>query len=185
MQLEHFAAADGRRERGIQGAARVDDQEIAWGEPPWQVGEAAVIDRIEVDAGDEQAYFVAPEAARLRRFGGLEGRRQLEVRNYTCCSHRASSCCAANRWPRRVSASWSISQFQNGTVISGSGRSEMSSSGNASWCMRVRMSPGSTSTADTPSSCSSVASVRVSSSNAALLAPYGPNRDTHPLPHRS
>ena len=40
--------------------------------------------------------------------------------------------------------------------------------------MRVRMSPGSTRTADTPASRSSVASVRVSSSSAALLAPYGP-----------
>ena len=30
-----------------------------------------------------------------------------------------------------------------GTTLSGSGRSEMSSPGNASWCMRVRMSPGS------------------------------------------
>ena len=40
--------------------------------------------------------------------------------------------------------------------------------------MRVRMSPGSTSTAETPCSRSSDASVRVSSSSAALVAPYGP-----------
>ena len=31
-----------------------------------------------------------------------------------------------------------------GTTVSGSGRSEMSSPGNASWCIAVRMSPGST-----------------------------------------
>ena len=41
--------------------------------------------------------------------------------------------------------------------------------------MRVRMSPGSTSTADTPCSRSSAARVRVNSSNAALVAPYGPH----------
>ena len=67
--------------------------------------------------------------------------------------------------------SWSNSQFQNGAVISGSGRSEMSSLGNASWCIRVRISPGSTRTADTPCSRSSEASVLVTSSSAALVAP--------------
>jgi MFS family permease len=52
-----------------------------------------------------------------------------------------------------------------GTTVAGSGRSEMSSPGNASWCMTVRMSPGSTlytaysgcSTAKTLVSCSSAA----------------------------
>src|SRR4051812_9956358 len=86
---------------------------------------------------------------------------------------------------------WSNSQFQKGVVTSGSGRSEMSSPGNASWCIRVRMSPGSTVTADTPRSRSSAASVLVSSSSAALLAPYGPHpgyaacgvaRDVHDEP---
>ena len=38
----------------------------------------------------------------------------------------------------------SISASSPGTLCSGGGRSEMSSPGNASWCMRVFMSPGST-----------------------------------------
>ena len=37
-----------------------------------------------------------------------------------------------------------ISRSSAGTTASGSGRSEMSSPGNAAWCISVRMSPGST-----------------------------------------
>ena len=45
---------------------------------------------------------------------------------------------AARGWPAPNSAS------RCGTTVSGSGRSEMSSPGNQSWCIWVRMSPGST-----------------------------------------
>ena len=51
----------------------------------------------------------------------------------------------------------------------GSGRSEMSSPGKASWCMAVRMSPGSTTC--TLSSGSSAASTRLTWASAALDEP--------------
>src|SRR6185312_8526215 len=174
MDLRWCASLIRRRQRGVQRPARVDDEQIARREPAWQIEEARVLDRVGVDVGDQQPHVVTPEAARFGRLTRLEVRRQLEPGAHTRCSHRASSCCAANRSPLTLAGSWSNSQFQNGAVTEGSGRSEMSAPGNASWCMRVRMSPGSTMTADTPSPRSSAASVFVSSSSAALLAPYGP-----------
>ena len=60
---------------------------------------------------------------------------------------------------------------QKGSVVSGKGRSLMSSPGKASWCICVRMSPGSTLTTATPRSRNSLARVKLSRSSAALLAP--------------
>jgi tRNA A-37 threonylcarbamoyl transferase component Bud32 len=62
------------------------------------------MDRIGVDARDEQAHPVPFQTARFRRPGRLEMRRQRERVDYACCSHRASSCWAANRWPWMSSA---------------------------------------------------------------------------------
>ena len=60
----------------------------------------------------------------------------------------------------------SISASRPGTLADGSGRSEMSSPGNASWCISVRMSPGSTTS--TRRSGRSSASTRLACSSAAF-----------------
>src|SRR5438309_169722 len=79
--------------------------------------------------------------------------------------------CASYREPDTVSRSWWINHAQKGRVTSGRGRSEMSSSGNACWCICVRMSPGSTATTEIPSGLSSAANVFERSSSPALLDP--------------
>ena len=56
-----------------------------------------------------------------------------------------------------------------GTLASGSGRSEMSSPGKASWCICVRMSPGSM--VSTRIAGCSAASTRPMWSSAAFVAP--------------
>ena len=138
-------------QRRVHRAAGVDDEQIAWREPSRQVAESRVLDRVAVDARHEQPHLVAaagralPAVRRLRAMSAGE----RSITPAAAIVHPP----AAPRTARRGSSagSWSNSQFQNGDVTSGSGRSEMSVAGNASWCMRVRMSPGSTSTADTPS----------------------------------
>ena len=72
------------------------------------------------------------------------------------------------RW-RPLGASPSIRATMPGTTSSGSGRSEMSSPGNASWCIWVRMSPGSM--VSTRTSGRSAASTRPRWSSAAFVAP--------------
>ena len=62
-----------------------------------------------------------------------------------------------------------ISLRNAGTTDSGSGRSEMSSPGNASWCICVRRSPGST--RQTRTATSSAARTLQACSSAALAAP--------------
>ncbi len=88
---------------------------------------------------DHQAHLVAREPARLGRLGGLEPGGQIE-------GEGAHTRAPATSWARQrpLARSPVISASSPGTLCSGSGRSEMSSPGNASWCMRVRMSPGST-----------------------------------------
>ena len=66
----------------------------------------------------------------------------------------------------------SISASRPGTLSSGGGRSEMSSPGNASWCIRVRMSPGST--VSTRNDGCSAARIAESCSSAAFDEPYPP-----------
>src|SRR6266581_8738025 len=79
--------------------------------------------------------------------------------------------CASYREPDTVRRSWWINHAQKGRVTSGRGRSEMSSSGNASLCICVRMSPGSTVTTEIPSGLSSAANVFETRSSPALLDP--------------
>ena len=98
---ERIAVFRRRRHCGVQCAAGVDDEQVAGREPARQIAEARVLDRIVLDIRHQQPDLVAPETARLRRFGGFESGRQLEVRDYTCCSHRASCRCASNRSPLR------------------------------------------------------------------------------------
>src|SRR5947199_5633607 len=82
---------------------------------------------------------------------------------------------ASNRWPVTRDGSCPSSHAQNGSVTSGRGRSLMSCPGNASWCICVRRSPGSTATTPMPASRNSFASVLLRRSSAALLLPYPPH----------
>src|SRR5207245_5802097 len=82
---------------------------------------------------------------------------------------------ASNRCPVTRKGSWPSSHAQNGSETSGRGRSLMSCPGNASWCICVRRSPGSTATTPTPASRNSFASVLLRRSSAALLLPYAPH----------
>src|SRR6266850_2958338 len=132
MQFELTAIVSHGRQRGVHRRAGVDHEQIARREPAREIGEARVLDRIALDVRYEQPDLIALQAARLWRLGGFEIGRKIEVCDHAGCSHGASSACAANRPPLTSSGSWSNSQCQKGTVISGSGRSEMSSSGNAS-----------------------------------------------------
>ena len=84
---------------------------------------------------DEQPDAV-PGSRRLR---SLEPLRQHEVE----CPHAEASAKSAAR-NRPLGGRVAISRSSAGTTVSGSGRSEMSSPGNAAWCISVRMSPGST-----------------------------------------
>ena len=92
MQLQPLAAVGGRGERGIQGAARVDDEQVAGGEPSRQIVEARVLDRVGGQVRHEQAHLIAGQAARFGRLTRFERGRQRKVGDYAGCSHRASSC---------------------------------------------------------------------------------------------
>ena len=140
-----------------------------------QVGEPAVLDAVR--SRHQQAHVVArPLPAELgrRRSGRLVGvvERDGRVlgRGPSCREHLGHGDVGrARRRPRGGRCSTSASRC--GTTVSGSGRSEMSSPGKASWCIGVRMSPGSTAYVDRP-----VSSPKVSTrwSSAALEAPYAP-----------
>src|SRR5687768_5938178 len=133
MQLEVTAVTGGRRKRCVHRCARVDDEQIAGREPARQIGEARVLYRITLEIRYEQPYLVAPQTARFRRLTCFEIGWQLEIGDHHAgCSHRASSACASKRSPLTSDGVWSNSQCQNVLVTSGSGRSEMSSCGNAS-----------------------------------------------------
>ena len=88
----------------------------------------------------QQAYLVALQPALLGRL-----RREGRGGEVGCAgSRRAASSGSPPPGSARTRAAASSSASRRGTTVSGSGRSEMSSPGKASWCMAVRMSPGST-----------------------------------------
>src|SRR6185436_10897089 len=105
--------------------------------------------------GDEHPHFVALEPARLGRLVRLEALGQDERLKR---AHAPTAGVTRLAWKRPLS--------------SGGGRSEMSSPGNASWCIWVFMSPGST--AWTRSCGCSAARIRVICSSAAFDEPYPP-----------
>ena len=105
VQLESPSVAGCCRESCLQGPARVDDQEVAGHEPLRQISESGMGDQAGVDPRDEQAYAITRQASRLRRLARLQMRRQRGRVSHACCSHRASSCCAANRSPRMTAGS--------------------------------------------------------------------------------
>ena len=134
--------AAGRRNRGRDRGRDVDDEQVARVERVAELVEPGVQNPACRPHRDHQPDAVAREAARLGRLAGLERLGEFERGR----AHPGTS--LAGRAPGPGSGRWagspSISASSPGTLSSGSGRSEMSSPGNASWCIRVRMSPGST-----------------------------------------
>src|SRR5207253_9658238 len=114
-----------------------------------QVREPRVDDPVARAVADEEPHLVAPQAAHLGRFVGLEPGRQPEVERACCCDHglcppepAAANALASKRPEERVSCS--TRRRNAGADISGPGRWERSTPGSASWCICVFMSPGST-----------------------------------------
>src|SRR5437016_4287267 len=99
MNLECPSIFSGCGKRSVQGAARVDNEQIAGRKPARQFPEARVLDRISLDIRNEQPHLVSSEATRLRWLGSFEFRRQVETGGHTRCSHGASSRWATNRSP--------------------------------------------------------------------------------------
>ena len=143
------AAATSAVDGGGQGRRRVDDEEVTRAQLLGQVAGS----RRARDAGRRATSSRTSSRARPRRSGGA-------VASPPCGSGTASpagaqehtSCDSvrASRWRAGPSPVASTrrplvdqSRSSAGTTVSGSGRSEMSSSGKASWCICVRMSPGS------------------------------------------
>src|SRR5690606_29737987 len=172
-QVLREAAGEARRQR----RAVVRDDQVAGVKQGRKVDEAMVRDR--GAPCHQHADPIAVDASHLRRRGRLAVGGPLEVEFGRVGDHVATSHVSAWAWkrcPRTSSGRLPSNHAQNGSVTSGKGRPWMSSSGYAAWCMSVRMSPGSTLTAVTPSSANSPAQVAVMRSNAALLAPYAPQR---------
>ena len=147
VQLEPGAVGGDGVDRGRQGRRGVDDQEVA---RPRETGAGQRTGRARCRPSwrqaDQQPHLVPAQAP---RFGWL---RRLE--RLAGSSNSTTGSGAEQRWSRRhrhrlgpVSAARQVTIDQAsrpGTATSGGGRSEMSSPGNASWCSRVRRSPGST-----------------------------------------
>src|SRR5213594_1071324 len=121
---------------------------------------------------DEETHRIPDAVLDFDRRGGEEFLRLLEGEFLSLHAGTSQTVpWASNRCPETRKGSWPSSHAQNGSVTSGSGRSLMSCPGNASWCICVRRSPGSTATTPTPASRSSFASVLLKRSSAALLLP--------------
>src|SRR5581483_1630612 len=166
-------AALGGEARGER-RAFVDHEQVAGAQRGGEVREAPVL--VPVGRAHEEAHVVAGGAAHFGRRAGEERLGPLEaklLRVLGATSQRVA--CAWYLRPLTSRGSRSRSHAQKGSVALGSGRSPMSWPGYASWCIRVRMSPGSTLTKPTPEARFSSASVRVARSSAALLAPYAPH----------
>ena len=80
------------------------------------------------------------QAARLRRRGGLEGVGELEGER----AHASTRARGRGRGSARSAGRRRAARGARGRSPRAAARSEMSSPGNASWCICVRMSPGST-----------------------------------------
>src|SRR5512133_1510385 len=100
---------------------------------------------------DHEPDAIAPQPAELGRLGRRTVVRRGEVREGPGGQHGAHSdrvfsasvtATSAARY-RPLGRPELIRATTMGATVSGSGRSLMSSPGNAAWCMAVRMSPGS------------------------------------------
>src|SRR2546422_1363873 len=161
---------EARRQRGTF----VCHQEVPGGEESRQVRERRVL--VSGWRRHEETHRVP--GAMLRLHGCRREQLTVLLEHELLSSHAGTSQTvpwASNRWPVTRNGFWPSSHAQNGSVTSGRGRSLMSCPGNASWCICVRRSPGSTATTPTPASRSSFASVLLRRSSAALLLPYPPH----------
>ena len=137
-------------DRGRDRRRRVDDDEVALVQPRRQVAGRARPRRLVADR-HHHPHGVAPAERQLRRLCRLQLRRQHEVvevdgRGVDDRASRPRRDEARRR--RRRGSGRSARRCRSrariaGTLCSGGGRSEMSSPGKASWCICVRMSPGS------------------------------------------
>lgn len=125
------------RQRGGNGRRPVDNQQVAGAEKVRQISEATMLDSPRRAMGHQQAHIIPAPASLLRRSRGLQPGRQLEVQER---GRYGSHDAAAGEWrsaarSRPLGRSDWISSKIAGTTESGSGRSEMSSPGKASWCI--------------------------------------------------
>jgi hypothetical protein len=65
------ASISPRAQSGWQRSRVVRDQQIAWTQEVWQVGEPSVDDAVVRGVADQQTHLVTAEAARLRWLAGF------------------------------------------------------------------------------------------------------------------
>src|SRR5271169_757648 len=158
--------------RGGHGGGVVHHQQIARAQVVTEVDESDVADTAR--AGDQQFDRIPGHTMRLRRLGGVGARRPVEPRVRTVReSHGSAPDNKSAARYRPEAGRVSMSRSNAGTTDSGSARSEMSSPGNAAWCISVRMSPGSKTY--TGRAEASAASTADSWSSAAFDEPYPPH----------
>src|SRR6266550_3847877 len=138
---------------------RVDDQQITSPEKIPNITEPRMRHAIIRAVRNHQPHLVPCQTSRFRRPTRPKLWRQIEVQHlsirYTriykperqrfCINHSYSHFCASARAAYLpLDRSPVINSINPGTLTSGNGRSLISSPGNASWCICVRISPGST-----------------------------------------
>ena len=128
------------RHRGRQGGGRVDHDQVAGAQHAGQVAEHEV--RHAVVADRRRAGVRRRGQSRVPRVVGRCATRASGRAKATVAAHHARDR-ASGRARSRPPAGAVEQPQEAGTTVSGSGRSQMSSPGKASWCMAVRMSPGS------------------------------------------
>ena len=166
-------------DRGGDGGRGVHDDQVAGARGTSPRSAKRACDRRGVAGAHEQPDVVAPAAATLRAARGPRARgrarsraRRTGVGRWCVVSIMAASIPPPRRRAPRSGRSGGrprSGRAARARSRSGSGRSEMSSPGNASWCISVRMSPGSTTR--TRRSGRSTASTRLACSSAAFDAP--------------
>src|SRR6266508_1771747 len=178
MEVERRAVWASRRDRCRQRSGVVDDQEVARFEKLREVPKPAMHQPRVVAVRDHQPDFVTGQAPGFRWLVRFELERDLELQRPEAPREdtiphalpppaRATGPTGARSLARYrpLGRSPSTRCSSPGTLASGGGRSETSSPGNASCCICVFMSPGSTqytrragcSPASTLVSCSSAA----------------------------
>ena len=136
VELERSRPEPGRKRRR-QRRRGVDDEQVAGHEEARQLAEPGVDER----AVRRPVTSIATSARSTPRASG--GSARFERRGEGGLAH-ALPPRARGRGSGRLAASPRSAPAARARESSGAGRSEMSSPGNASWCICVRMSPGST-----------------------------------------
>ena len=149
MHDDGLAVVGDHVQLGGPGRGIVDHQQVSGVQVVGECGEPGV-----GQSGrgrDQQPNLIAGQAAVLgwcrgrRVVGGAEdrGRPRSQQRHADTARARPDGCQSAARY--RPDGGCSCTRCTSaGTTDAGSGRSLMSSPGNAAWCISVRMSPGST-----------------------------------------